>query len=401
LSSRENDMSEGLTESEKFVNSICERAFLNLWTHPNPIGKKEKELCDCLIVCGKHIVIISVKDIKYKDTGDEAGFKRWTKAAIDKSASQIWGAERWLNSSVEFTRHDGRQVELPPKENRIVHRVSVSLGSQRKIPTQSGDLGNGIVHVCDEFSLGAIFGLLDTITDFVNFLTEVEGLIKKAIIIFSGGGIEDLLAIYLLNNYSFPYKEADLLIIDDTVFKGFIDSDDYKSMQESYKDSYFWDKLIEHFIGDLLTDGMFEYGANQVTDSQHALIQMAFQPRSHRANLVDAFSEFLQKPELKIAARVVLAHQNTAFVFHLGPSSDREARVQELGLRCLVVRGRLPDVKIVVGISRDKLGPSVDGYSHDIVYVDIPEWDDDFEEQVNKIQKELGYFENASWAKRP
>ena len=394
-------MSEGLTESEKFVNSICERAFLNLWTHPNPIGKKGKELCDCLIVCGKHIVIISVKDIKYKDTGDEAGWKRWTKAAIDKSASQIWGAERWLNSSVEFTRHDGRQVELPIKENRIVHRISVSLGAQRKIPTQSGDLGNGIVHVCDEFSLGAIFGLLDTITDFVSFLTDVEALINRANIVFNGGGIEDLLAIYLLNNHSFPYEEAELIIIDDTVFKGFISSDDYRAIQESYKDSYFWDKLIEHFVGDLLTNGIFEYGTNQATDNQYALIQMALQPRGHRANLVDAFSEFLQKPELKIAARVVLAHQNTAFVFHLGPSSDREARVQELGLRSLVVRGRLPDVKIVVGISRDKLGPSVVGYSHDIVYVDIPEWDDDFEEQVNKIQKELGYFENASWAKRP
>lgn len=394
-------MSEGLTESEKFVNSICERAFLSLWTHPNPIGKKGKELCDCLIVCGNHIVIISVKDIKFKDTGDEAGWKRWTKAAIDKSASQIWGAERWLNSSVEFTRHDGRQVELPIKENRIVHRISVSLGAQRKIPTQSGDLGNGIVHVCDEFSLGAIFGLLDTITDFVSFLTEVEALINRANIVFSGGGIEDLLAIYLLNNYSFPYEEADLLIINDTVFKGFIDSNDYKAFQESYKGSYFWDRLIEHFVGDLLTDGIFEYGTNQATDNQYALIQMALQPRGHRANLVDAFSEFLQKPELKIAARVVLAHQNTAFVFHLGPSSDREARVQELGLRCLVVRGRLPDVKIVVGISRDKLGPSVIGYSHDIVYVDIPEWGDDFEKQVNKIQKELGYFENASWSKRP
>lgn len=394
-------MSEGLTESEKFVNSICERAFLNLWTHPNPIGKKGKELCDCLIVCGKHIVIISVKDIKYKDTGDEAGWKRWTKAAIDKSASQIRGAERWLNSSVEFTRHDGRQVELPLKENRIVHRISVSLGAQRKIPTQSGDLGNGIVHVCDEFSLGAIFGLLDTITDFVSFLTEVEDLTKRANIIFNGGGIEDLLAIYLLNNYSFPYEEADLLIIDDTIFKGFINSDDYKVMQKSFKNSYFWDKLIEQFVGDLLTNGIFEYGTNQATDNQYALIQMAIQPRGHRANLVDAFSEFLQKPELKIAARVVLAHQNTAFVFHLGPSSDRESRIQELGLRCLVVRGRLPDVKIVVGISRDKLGPSVVGYSHDIVYMDIPEWDDDSEEQVNKIQKELGYFENASWAKRP
>lgn len=350
-------MSEGLTESEKFVNSISERAFLSLWTHPNPIGKKGKELCDCLIVCGNHVVIISVKDVEYKDTGDEAGYRRWTKAAIEKSASQIWGAERWLNSSVEFTRHDGRQVILPPKEDRIVHRVSVSLGAQRRIPTQSGDLGNGIVHVCDEFSIGAIFGLLDTITDFVRFLTETEALITRANIVFDGGGIEDLLAIYLLNNHSFPYEKADLLIIDETVFKGFLDSDDYKAMQESYKTSYFWDKLIEHFAGDLLTDGMFEYGTNQVTDNQKALIQMALQPRGHRANLSDSFSEFLQKPELKVASRVVLAYQNTAFVFHLGPSSDREARVQELGLRCLVVRGRLPDVKIVVGISRDKLGP--------------------------------------------
>ena len=393
-------MSEGLTESEKFVNSISEKAFLNLWTHPNPIGKKEKELCDCLIVCGNHIIIISVKDIKYKDTGDKAGFKRWTKAAIDKSASQIWGAERWLDSSVEFTRHDGRKVELPSKEDRIVHRISVSLGAQRKISTKSGDLGYGVVHVCDEFSLGAIFGLLDTITDFVSFLTEVEALISRANIVFSGGGIEDLLAIYLLNNYSFPYEEADLLIIDNTVFKGFIDSDDYKAMQESYKVSYFWDNLIEHFVKDLLTDGIFEYGTNQITNNQMALIQMALQPRGFRANLSESFLEFLQKPELKISSRVVLGHNNTAFVFHLGPSSDRELRVQELGLRCLVVRGRVTNVKIVVGISRDKLGRSEVGYSHDIVYVDIPDWDDNLEEQVNKIQEELGYFANASWAKR-
>ena len=43
-------MPEGLTESEKFVAGISERAFLTLWTHPNPVGKKGKELCDCLIV---------------------------------------------------------------------------------------------------------------------------------------------------------------------------------------------------------------------------------------------------------------------------------------------------------------------------------------------------------------
>lgn len=394
-------MPKGLTESEKFVASISERAFLKLWTHPNPIGKKGKELCDCLIVCGNRIIIISVKDVQYKDTGDIAGWKRWIKAAIEKSAAQIWGAERWLDSAQSFTRDDGREVELPPKDERIIHRISVSLGAQRKIPTKSGDLGHGVVHVCDEYSLGAIFGLLDTITDFVVFLSEVEALISRANVIFIGGGIEDLLAIYLLNNYSFPFKEADILTIDDTVFKGFVDSDDYKSMQESYKESYFWDKLIEHFAENLLTDGMFDCSTGKVTNNQLALVKMALQPRGHRANLAEKFIEFLQNHELKIAARAMLAYQNTAFVFHIGASGDRELRVQELGLRCLVVRGRLPDVKVVVGISRDQLGSSEVGYSHDIVYMDIPEWTDDFEEQVNNIQKELGYFENSSLFRKP
>jgi len=394
-------MPPGLTESEQFVASISERAFLKLWTHPNPIGKKGKELCDCLIVCGNHIIIISVKDIEYKDTGDIAGWNRWTKDAIEKSASQIWGAERWINSAQSFTRSDGREVELPTKQMRIIHRISVSLGAQRKIVTTSGDLGHGIVHVCDEYSLGAIFGLLDTITDFVIFLSEVESLISRVNIIFAGGGTEDLLAIYLLNNYSFPLEEADVLTISDTIFKGFVDSDDYKSMQKFFKGSYFWDKLIEHFSEDLLTDGMFDYVTSEVTDNQLALVQMALQPRWYRANLTEVFIEFLQKPELKIASRVILAYQNTAFVFHIGASSDREARVHELGMRCLVVRGRIPEVKVVVGISRDRPGTSEVGYSSDIVYLDILEWTDDLEEQVQKIQKELGYFENASWDKRP
>jgi len=392
-------MSVGLTESEKFVAAISERAFLTLWTHPNPVGKKGKELCDCLIVCGSHIVIISVEDINYKDTGDEAGWNRWVKSAIDKSASQIWGAERWLGSARSFTRLDGRQVELPPRENRIIHRISVSLGAKRQIATKSGDLGNGIVHVCDEFSLGAIFGLLDTATDFVGFLSEVESLITTANVIFSGGGLEDLLAIYLLNNYSFPFEEADLLIVDDTVFKGFVDSDDYKDLQKSFKISYFWDKLIEHYIEDLLTDGMLDYSTKEVTSNQLALIQMALQPRGHRANLAESFIEFLEKPELKVASRVILAHQNTAFVFLVGNSSDRETRVQELGMRCLVVRGRLPNVQLIVGIARDRPSTSKSGHSSDIVYIDIPEWTEDFENQVQKIQREFGYFEKAVWNK--
>ena len=78
---------------------------------------------------------------------------------------------------------------------------------------------------------------------------------------------------------------------------------------------------------------------------------MAVQPRGHRVNLSESFIEFLEKPELKVASRIILVDQNTAFVFLLGDSSDRETRVQELGMRCLVVRGRLPSVGVVVGIA--------------------------------------------------
>lgn len=389
-------MPQGLTESERFVNSISERAFLSLWTHPNPVGKKGNELCDCLIVCGNHIVIISVKDIKYKDTGDKAGWNRWVKTAIEKSVSQIWGAERWLDSIQAFVREDGREVDLPPNEQRIIHRISVSLGAKRNILVKTGDLGHGIVHVFDEYSLGAVFGLLDTISDFVGFLSEVEALIDRANIVFSGGGIEDLLAIYLLNNYSFPDENTDLLIVDDSIFKAFENSNEYRAFQESFKASYYWDSLIEHYIKDHLTEGMFDYTTKAVTTNQLALIEMALQPRGHRAELAEAFIEFLQRPELKIASRVVMGYRNTAFVFHAGPSSGREARSQELWMRCLVVRGRVHDVKIVVGISTDRPKTSKVGYSSDIAYIDIPEWTEDLEGQVQEIQNELGYFKNLS-----
>lgn len=110
-------MSTGLTPSEKFVAELCESAFLRLWTHPNPVGKKDKELCDCLVVCGPHVIIVSVKEINFKDTGDKIGWERWHKNAVDKSVQQIWGAERWLKTSDTVQTKCGRAISLPSHAN--------------------------------------------------------------------------------------------------------------------------------------------------------------------------------------------------------------------------------------------------------------------------------------------
>lgn len=399
-------MTTGVTPSEAFVSALCQRSFLKLWTHPNPIGKKEKELCDCLIVCGTHVIIISVKDIDFKDTNDRTGWVRWHKAAIEKSASQICGAERWLNSATQVLRNDGRTIFLPALHERKYHRVSVSLGGRGEVPLQWGDFGDGFIHVCDEYSLGVLFGELDTITDFINFLSATEALIAGGTKpVFSGGGLEDLLALYILNGNTFRFQQSgdsrpNLVIVTEGIWTHFKDSAEYKTRSDDLESSYIWDRLIENFVDDLLTDGMFDLHNKQVTKDELALVAMALQPRGHRANLADALLEFLTTDDSKVASRAVVGANETAFVFLAGKSSDRDTRSRELALRCLVIRGRCPGITTVVGIATDRPGTSEIGYSSDIVYVHMISWTPEDEATVVGIQRELGYFENANWSKR-
>ena len=395
----------GQTPSERLVTRLCQQSFLKLWTHPNPKGKHGKELCDCLVVCGSHVVIISVKDSKYRATNDETGWKRWAKTAIEKSASQITGAERWLRSVDQFERHDGRVVCLPEKTTRRYHRVAVALGGRGQVPLQWGDFGRGFVHVCDEHSIGSLFTALDTITDFVEFLDASENLVRSGThLVFDGGGIEDLIAIYISTGRSFEFdssgqKPPDMLVVRDDIWRGVVESEDFNDMKTEFKRSYSWDRLIEHFADDLLSGGMFDMHSKQVTDNELALVTMTLEPRRNRLIISEAFLEFLQNGELGSSARVVQGRQGHAFLFTVGSSDDREFRARELALRCLVVRGKLPDTHTVVGISTDRPGVSSRGYSSDIVYLHMPEWTGEDERGMRGIQDDLGYFKNVDWSR--
>ena len=164
-----------------------------------------------------------------------------------------------------------------------------------------------------------------------------------------------------------------MLILHDDLWKGVSEFDEYKAIQNDLSDSYIWDRLIEQYADDLLTEGMFDMHSKEVTDNELALVVMALQPRGHRAVLAESFMEFLRNPELKVASRAAQGYAHTAFVFLVGKSSDREFRARELALRCLVIRGRLPGVTTVVGIARPARHIEI-GYSSDIVYIHISEW---------------------------
>ena len=396
-------MAAGLNPSEALVNRLSKNSFLQLWTHPNPVGKGGKELCDCLVICGPHILIFSVKEIEYRDTGDETGWDRWQKAAIDKSVKQIRGAERWLRVSDRVVRSDGREVMLPSKADRQFHRITVSLGGRGQVPLKWGDFGHGFVHLLDEHSLEAAFKELTTVTDFVRYLRAAEDIFERGVRpVFIGGGAEDLLALYVQNGPDFGLidpatGQPALAMITEGVWAATIRHPDYLARNRGLQSSYAWDGLIQSYADDLLTAGMFDMYRKEVTQNELALVAMALQPRGHRANLADAFLQFLQPDHADTAARVLVADNETAFVFTTGDSADREHRSRELFLRCLVVRGRCKTVKTVVGIATDRPQAGKHGHSSDIVYIHIPIWDPTEDEKINGIQRDLGYFENTKW----
>jgi hypothetical protein len=64
-----------------------------------------------------------------------------------------------------------------------------------------------------------------------------------------------------------------MLVVDDTLWAGFKESDAYKARKEANEISYAWDRLIEILCKDIL-DGNLEFGL-ELNDSELAVRAMA------------------------------------------------------------------------------------------------------------------------------
>lgn len=392
-------MNQLFNESEQLVYDICKTSFLSLWSYANPLGKDSKELCDTLIVCDPDIIIFSVKDIRITDSGEiSTDWKRWRKRAIDASAKQIYGAERWIEGASHVIRSDGSVgIKLPEQEVRRVHRVAIALGDQGKAPIKFGDFGKGFVHVFDKISLNTIMSELDTIEDFVEYLSVKERLYLSGKKTLFHSGEEDLLALYLHKGRQFP-DEFDMLVIDDNLWEGFKESEDYKAKKEADNISYTWDRLTEVLSRDIL-HGNLEFGP-ELNDSEIAVRTMARENRFGRRLLGQSFMEFYELARQgKVRSRMALGNSNVTYVFLAMPhGEDREYRRAELGGRCLVARGLNKARNTVVGLATERYEEGK-GFSFDLVYLNIPQWTEQLQKQIEYAQKEFGYFANPRYMK--
>jgi hypothetical protein len=230
-------------KAEEFVYTVCRETFLSLWSYANPLGKDNKELCDILVVCEPDIIIFSVKEIKVTESGDiETDWKRWNRRAVEESANQIYGAERWLKSAPQVIKSDGSLgLNLPPGQDQRIHRVVVALGGKDKVPILFGDFGKGFVHVLDEISFGIILQELDTITDLIEYLSAKERFYLAGKETPFLAGEENFLALYLQYGRKLP-ENVDTIFLDTGIWDTIKKKPEYKRKKEADRISYSWDE---------------------------------------------------------------------------------------------------------------------------------------------------------------
>lgn len=381
-----------MTPSEKFVAELCKESFLPFWSFPSPLGKKEKELCDVFVVCENHIIIISVKDITVSNHPDEnVQYERWTKKAINDSVEQIYGAERFLKTTDQvYSKDKSTVINLPKKENRIVHRIAIAFGSNPDFPIVTGDFGKGYVHVFDEKSTWIILNELDTITDFTNYLIAKEQFVADKRIQIPTEA--DFLAFYLQTGLNIQYP-ADLISSQTGIWEEYQNSNEYAKWREDIQVSFIWDRIITRMYDYHIANNNSNTRRDDIEESVRTI---NLEPRINRIELGSIFQDTIKK---KLSARMLLPLEGSDHTYVFIPLTDKnwDEKESELQLRCIVARAKNPETKNVIGIA---MGSNSDGETHyDICYLRIEQIDDSFIQKAKKIQDEFGYFNKPQYSR--
>jgi hypothetical protein len=393
-------MNEAVNNSEQFVYDICSKSFLSLWSYINPQGKSPaKELCDVLVVCDPHVIVISVKDIQLKNTDTpDVDWKRWQRKAIEDSVKQIKGAIRWLDKSEYVIQKNGSKgLALPPINERIYHRIAVAFGAKREVPIIHPVEDDKVYHVMDERSFYLLLRHLDTINDFVGYLIDKEVFLSKTSIVINGGE-ENLLAIYLHNNRKFPLGN-DRMIVEDDLWAGVSNRPEFKAKLQSDIESYIWDQLIEVLCKDGF-DGENWLGPN-ISESELAIRILVKEDRFSRRMLSGALKRFLELSKAgKVRSRCVTSINDVGYVFlAYGHDSTLEERKSELLARCYASLCHFHNCFTVIGIGLNIPGQKPkEGYSTDLILLKAQnnQWSDEDIRRAQYCRDEFGFFKNPN-----
>jgi hypothetical protein len=141
---------------------------------------------------------------------------------------------------------------------RVVSNCLIQADVQENIPDLLQHLKgsrSGFIHVFDEISLDIIRKELDTISDFIEYLSAKECFYASGKKTPFLSGEENLLALYLNNGRKLP-DNYDTILLEDDLWKEFIKKPGCFKKKEEDKNSYIWDKVIEDIAKYILNNNL-------------------------------------------------------------------------------------------------------------------------------------------------
>jgi hypothetical protein len=436
---------QGVTASERYLATLCQKSFLTLWSYPNLYTDEGKrgvegdghELCDLLIVFGGDVIIFSDKHITFNEAVDtNIAWRRWFKKAIQKSARQLFGAERWIlkfPSRIFLDRKCHQPFPFPIQPKKI-HRIvvargiyqacksyfgGVSIGSLIVNSTLAGDqhlslpfnIGRvapdkGFLHVFEDFTLDAVFDELDTVDDFIAYLAKREALLTAAKPKIIATGDEQLLSVYLTKmndkgehdfRLNIGEQAPDGIYLDESFWAGMKQNPKYIAKKQADRVSYAWDRLIEHFI-------RYAHSVSEPAYIEPAVRLMASEPRLRRRQLAPALVSLITcTPKGKRAARVAYSdnYPGRAYIFLVVPKLDsesyaqyRENRQNLLLAYCKVVKLLCGKADFIIGIATEPQHGA--GSSEDLACYDVREWTDEMENEARWLQERFSLLQDSN-----
>jgi hypothetical protein len=435
---------DGLTPSEQYLNQLCERTFLKLWSYPNVFRMHGKELCDLLVVFENDVIIFSDKSCQFPNSGDlQRDWDRWYRRSVERSVAQVYGAERWIREHPTRVFLDAKCTQpFPlqigdPKVLRF-HRIVVAIGacgrcrehlggsgSLRLYPRLSerdsdlppnepfvvgcGTKDGGLIHIFDDVTLDTVLSELDTVFDFVMYLRRKEALISSGKL-KAAPGEENLLAYYLSrydqkgeHDFAVPEGLATAIVGED-LWEVLQEDALYIAEKEANRSSYVWDELIE-FLTSFILDGTATHPGPGIgaADHEKRVRALASASRRTRRILGSAMVEFFSSDhsqDINVRAMTSSTQPYLGYVFllmaHGGlPNYEayREARRKVLFTHCIVYKWKNPQLRSVVGVAGEPRGAT--GVSEDIIHIDECQWTPELASTARSLQRKLRIFMDA------
>ena len=438
--------SEGFTNSEEYLNRLCNDTFLSFWSYPNVfrdqgrtnIARNQpkgdgKEVCDIFIFSDKNCAFSNHNDLKIS-------WRRWYKKTVYASAKQVWGAERWIfskpnNLFLDKSCSQKFPFKIPNHKEAIIHRIVVAHGANeesRRVLGGSGSLvidpnisGNehlgdqcvpfhighisrdkGFVHVFDDVSLEIVMRTLDTISDFTDYLNDKARLMEGSLLV-NKAREEDLLAHYKRRiapdgKHSFwdseigPLPGQTVKIVEGD-WASFSSHRQRVNQIQADKISYTWDDLLEKFFYHITTGtSEFQSSAN-LQDQAEAFLPLARENRTSRRALAEALYGVLSKAKQdQRTTRLVKSESPNApvYFFLILPRDSvgnyeryRATRRNLLGQYVRTVKYDYPEANLIIGIATENKEET--SRSEDLVILDGKNWSESDFLDARAIKAEL------------